>query len=130
MKGSQIKKLFDYDYKEWCQERYKPEMMTISQYPGQVVTTVSTSSINGVSFNSASTCNPVYSGYNAQLSFNGFNFQGKPSVQNNLKTYLGEKGEEYSLQDLQEVLQYTQDEAEKKVIQDYIKPRLINLWSE
>jgi hypothetical protein len=62
-----------------------------------------------------------------QITFN-YLLVGPPLI--NLKSYHKEKGDEYSLQDLQVVLQYTQDETEKKVIQDYIKPRLINLWSE
>lgn len=108
MKDAQIKKLFDYEFQSWIKSSYL--------YFG----------------NSASTVAPIYNANNVQLSFGGtsFNYPITKSIENNLKSFLKEKGDEYSLQDLQVVLQYTQDETEKKVIQDYIKPRLINLWSE
>jgi len=107
MKDAQIKKLFDYEFQSWMKTGY--------MYFG----------------NSTSTAAPIYNGSNAQLSFGGASFNYPiSSVGYNLKSFLKEKGDEYSLQDLQVVLQYTQDETEKKVIQDYIKPRLINLWSE
>ena len=120
MRKEQIKEYFDYDYKDWREKKYAPNVTIPHLTPSGPA--------NPISFNSASTCSPVYSGQ--QLSFSGFSYSRAFIMHENLKIYLKDNGYKYSLKDLQTVLEQEKDEKLKLVIQDYIKPRLMELWAE
>lgn len=128
------KEYFDYDYENWLKKNQSEPTWPLTwnsntTYPagsvvsGQQIGSVHLPSgaVSGSTFsivNTASTISQIYNGY-SYIPITPMSV---------LSSFLKQRGDKYSVEELQDILEKETNEDRKNELREYIKPRLVELW--